>query len=226
MTDGEARAPGAAPLPADGGRFRIRAVVFDFDGTLTRPGEIDFVAIHETVGCPRGSGLLEFLDGIADPEERRNKEEVLVAAETAAAERCRANEGAEDLVAFLRENRVPMAIITRNRREAVEKAFANLAGIALDDFALVVTRDLPLKPKPSPDGVRYVARTLGVDVRELLVVGDHTFDVEAGRRAGALTMFLENGATGTASPDCRGFVVATLGEAKRIIRRGLSPAPG
>ena len=30
--------------------FRLRAVVFDFDGTLTRPGALDFPAIKREVG--------------------------------------------------------------------------------------------------------------------------------------------------------------------------------
>jgi hypothetical protein len=50
--------------------FRIAAVVFDFDGTLTRLGAIDFVAIHKAVGCPKGMGLLEFLAAIGDPQKR------------------------------------------------------------------------------------------------------------------------------------------------------------
>ena len=129
MTDRGSCPPAVSPYLRDGRPFRVCAVVFDFDGTLTRPGEIDFAAIHEAVGCPREMGLLEFLDAIADPEERQRKEEMLEAAETEAAGRCRANAGAADLVGLLREHGIPMAIITRNRRQAVDIAFARLEGI-------------------------------------------------------------------------------------------------
>jgi hydrogenase expression/formation protein HypE len=201
-------------------------VVFDFDGTITEAGAIDFAAIHKAVGCPRGLGLLEFLAAIDDPEERLEKEAVLMAAEMEAAAHCRPNPGARELVALLRKAHVPMAIITRNRREAVERALLNLDGIEVSDFARLVTRDLPLSPKPSPDGVRHVAHELGVEAGTLLLIGDHAFDIEAGVQAGALTMLLQNepNGAGDKGPPASDFVVTSLAEARQVIRYGL-PLP-
>jgi hydrogenase expression/formation protein HypE len=214
-------------LQTRGGQaFRIAAVVFDFDGTLTRPGAIDFAAIHKAVGCPKGMGLLEFLAAIDDPQTRLRKEAVLVEAEMRAAAQCEPNEGAQELVALLRQAGVPIAVVTRNRQEAVERALLNLEGIDADHFACIVSRDLPLSPKPSPEGVLHVARELGIQVRELLLIGDHAFDIEAGVRAGSLTMFLSNGPgkgreRRTVESD---FLVRDLLEAREIIRYGI-PLP-
>jgi len=210
----------------DGRSYRISAVAFDFDGTLTKPDAIDFRVIHEAVDCPDDTGLLEFLMGIEDRETRLRKEAVLWAAELEAASRCVPNEGARELVAMLRDASVPMAIITRNRLEAIQRALLNLDGIDEDDFACVVTRDLPLRPKPSPEGVRHIADELGVDVRELLLIGDHAFDIEAGVRAGALTMFLQNGAEEPVEDRLAesDFVVSDLTRARQLVRFGI-PLP-
>ncbi|MBN1632497.1 MAG: HAD family phosphatase [Thermoleophilia bacterium] len=197
--------------------FRVRGVVFDFDGTLTQPGTLDFAALHEAVGCPRDIGLLEFLAAIDDPEERRSKEAVLNAAELEAADRCRPNEGAADLVAYLRDSHIPMAIITRNSLAAVQRAVAYLPDLALSDFTAVVTRDLPLNPKPFPDGVELAARQMGVAAGDLLMIGDHAFDIEAGKRAGTLTMFLRNDPAEARSTGGADFVVDTLDEARHVI---------
>jgi hydrogenase expression/formation protein HypE len=215
-----------SPYRRDGSPFRVAAVVFDFDGTLTRPGDLDFAAVRRAMGCPQGVGLLEFLGGIEDDEERRRKEAILVAWESEAADRCRANDGAVGLVSFLRERGVPMAIITRNRRETVERSLANVRGIEIADFAVVVARDVPVNPKPYPDGVLHTARELGMDVGGLLMIGDHAFDVEAGRRAGALTMFLRNDPLESPPENGADFVVATLEEAREVIRYGLPLPPG
>jgi len=215
-----------SPYRRDGQPFRVAAVVFDFDGTLTSPSDLDFAAIRAAIGCPPRMGLLEFLGQIDDLEKRRRSEAVLVTAEDEAAARCRANDGAEKLVAFLRKRGIPMAIITRNRREAVEQALMGIPGIEPGDFAALVTRDLPLNPKPFPDGVEYVARELGVGVGGLLVIGDHAFDMEAGSRAGALTMFLKNDPREVAPEEDADFVVETLDEALRVIRYGLPLPPG
>ena len=38
----------------------IKAVLFDFDGTLTEPGALNFSLLKETIGCPENSPILEF----------------------------------------------------------------------------------------------------------------------------------------------------------------------
>jgi phosphoglycolate phosphatase-like HAD superfamily hydrolase len=92
-----------------------------------------------------------------------------------------------------------------------------------EDFACLVTRDLPLAPKPSPESVLHVARELGIEVGKLMMVGDHAFDIQAGVRAGALTMFLRHGPgrARQAGPVESDFVVDDLAEASQVMRRGL-----
>lgn len=210
-----------APLTRAGSPFRISAVLFDFDGTLTRPDLIDFAAIRRAVDCPSGTGLLEYLEDIDDVEQRRHYEVILERAEMEAADRAVPNSGAVDLIAFLRERRIPLAIITRNREAMVERSLRRMEGIDPSDFQLVVSRDLPMGPKPSPEGVFHASETLGVDVSRLLVVGDHLFDVEAGRRAGALTMLVGNGSLKPEDEGEADFVVKDLAEAKRVVGYGL-----
>lgn len=204
--------------------FRIAAVLFDFDGTLTVPDTLDFTAVRRAVGCPPGMGLLEFLAGVGDAGERQAKEALLEAWEIEAAGRTRENAGATELVRTLHESGVPLGIITRNTRESIDRSFAELPDIDPSWFGVVVTRDLPLSPKPLPDGVHYAAERLGVDVGELLVVGDYLFDIEAGKRAGALAMYLHNDPAGPFHGQGADFVVHTLEEALRVIRQGL-PLP-
>ena len=204
--------------------FRVAAVLFDFDGTLTVPNTLDFAAVRRAVGCPAGLGLLEFLAGIEDPEERRAKEAVLEAMEVEAAEQTLENRGATELVESLHRSGVPLGIITRNTRESVERSLARLPGIDPDWFGVIVTRDLPLSPKPFPDGVHYAAEKLGVNVAEMMVVGDYAFDIQAGKRAGALAMYLYNDPHEPFHGAGADFVVHSLDEALGVIRQGL-PLP-
>ena len=202
--------------------FPIAAVLFDFDGTLTLPDTLDFAAVRRAVGCPRGMGLLEHLAGVSDPKERRDKEAILEAWETEAAGRTQENAGATELVRTLHELGLPLGIITRNTRESIDRSLAQLPGIDPGWFGVIVTRDLPLNPKPLPDGVHYAADQLGVDVAELLVVGDYLFDIEAGKAAGALAMYLHNDPSGPFHGEGADFVVQSLAEALDVIRRGLA----
>ena len=72
----------------------------------------------------------------------------------------------------------------------------------------------------------YAAEQLGVDVAELLVVGDYAFDIQAGKRAGALAMYLYNDTAEPFHGEGADFVVHSLAEALAVIRRGLPLPPG
>lgn len=218
--------PGPIPFLPTGRPFRVEAVVFDLDGTLTRPNAIDFAQVHELLGCPQDRDLLECIAAVDEPEEKRRKEAILVEAELEGVQRCQPNEGAPELVSFLREHRVPMAIITRNCRLAAQKMLSALPGIDPSSFAFVVTRDDSWGPKPLPDSIEFVTCRLGVEARSLLVVGDHAFDIEAGKRAGALTMFLRNG-SGELPPGIEAdFAVGNLYEALEVLRYGVPLGAG
>ncbi len=170
----------------------IAAVLFDFDGTLTRPGGIDFAAIKRDIGCPPPVSILEFLEELPG-EPRRRAQVVLERYEADAAAAAQPNEGAEDLIDWLRGRGMPMGLLTRNSRASVRAALANFARVALEDFAVIVTRADVARPKPHPEGVHLAAARLRLPAAALAVVGDYRFDIEAGRQAGAVTFFLTNG---------------------------------
>ena len=204
--------------------YRIKAVLFDFDGTLTAPGALDFDAVKQTIGCPPDQPVLEHIHCLPDEDRQAEAHTVLHAMELAAARQARPNDGVEPLIDFLKARRVPIGILTRNSLEAVATAFEQFDHLSPGDFDVIITRDDPVRPKPDPDGVRLAAERFAVAPRELLMVGDFHFDIEAGHRAGALTALLEHGhsqPSGHVRPD---FKAASLADVTRIVRLGL-PLP-
>ena len=89
--------------------FRLRAVLFDFDGTLTHPGALDFPAIEREVGCPPDEFVLEWILALPAGERRDDAALTLERFELAAADASAPNEGAEDLVRWLRSSASPSA---------------------------------------------------------------------------------------------------------------------
>ena len=213
--------------------FRLRAVLFDFDGTLTHPGALDFAAIKREVGCPPDQFVLEWILALPAGETRDAAALTLERFELAAADASAPNEGAEELVRWLRSQGLAVGVLTRNGRSAVERALRRFAALTVDDFDVVVTRDDGhIAPKPAPDGVLHAAAAMGVAPEETLVVGDFLLDMRAGRAAGAVTAYLvDHGAPGdgeAAEPDdadCD-FVVGRLPELEDVVRLGLPLPPG
>jgi hydrogenase expression/formation protein HypE len=195
----------------------IKAVVFDFDGTLTKPGSIDLKGFRGRLGCPPGSAIFEFIQGL-EPAERREKAlRELEDVELAGARLSAPNEGAEELVRALAAREFPLGIYSNNSRSSIETALRNFVAVSLSDFDVVLSREDSGRPKPHPDGVRIAAIALGVKPAELLFVGDFAFDIQAGHRAGAATAFLTNGGFLPelgARPD---FIVEKLADLKEIL---------
>ncbi|MBW1862988.1 MAG: HAD family hydrolase [Deltaproteobacteria bacterium] len=176
----------------------IKGVLFDFDGTLTYPGALDFPAIKREMNCPEDKPILEYLE-TQPPARRARLMKILEFREEEAAERSFSNRGAEKCLSALKRKGVLLGIITRNSLKSVSRMLKKFDGITIGDFATVITRENSL-PKPHPEGVYAAARQMGLLTSELMVVGDFRFDVLAGNRAGALTVLLTNKGKSSMAP--------------------------
>ncbi|MBX3459264.1 MAG: HAD-IA family hydrolase [Planctomycetes bacterium] len=166
---------------------RIRTVLFDLDGTLAAP-TIDFDALRQKLGLPRGMSIMHALEQLDAPARARAMQ-VVEEAEREAAARAAPNPGALELVAALRDRGIGMAIITRNMHEA---AAATLRAIGIEVDVLVTREFGPIKPSPEP--VLHALERLGALAASALMVGDFKDDMTAGRQAGTATCLIMNNA--------------------------------
>ena len=214
---------------------RIRAVLFDFDGTLTRPEAIDFTALRARVGVPPGTPILEYIESLPSAEERARRHRILEEVEAAAARASLPNAGAEELLLRLHESGLRLGILTRNTRRSIDLSLGNFRRVSHTLFDAIITREHQGRPKPHPDGVYAAALLLGVEPAEMLVVGDFIFDIAAGKAAGSPTVLVTNttdrGVADKAAADARAriggeapdldaapdHVVATLAELGPIL---------
>jgi HAD superfamily hydrolase (TIGR01509 family) len=200
----------------------IKAVLFDFDGTLTRPGAINFKIIKKALGCPTDQPVLEFIETLVAERDRRDAMRRLDRFEAAAAAKSRPNVGAQEIILWLKRRAIPMGILTRNSRQSVMRALENFDAIDAGDFEVMITRDDPLPPKPSGEGVVHAAERWGVKPRQLLMVGDYLFDPMAGKQAGATTVLLDPSIDHRLRGVACDFRIRHLGELRPIILSGVA----
>lgn len=179
--------------PQPGGADSIKALLFDFDGTLTAPGALDFPSIKSDMGCPLDMPILEYIQSMTDFQAQSEAMERLTEFEIRAARRSTPNGGVLEIVAWLKQRGMRLGIITRNSRVSVLCAMEKFDPLGPDDFDLIITREDPLSPKPSGEGIRWAAEHFRVSTREVLMVGDYLFDCQAGKAAGAVTALLDPG---------------------------------
>jgi hydrogenase expression/formation protein HypE len=201
--------------------YRTEAVLFDFDGTLTRAGAIDFGEIRRVLGCPPDVLIIEYIRNLADGRTRAEARETLDRYELEAATRSYPNQGAEELVHWIKACGLPVGILTRNSRVSVRRALQNFPTLEERDFDLILTRDDPVAPKPSGEGVDRFAAHFNIDPAQVLMVGDFLLDTQAGQVAGAVTVLLDQGEDPRLEGAQCDFRVQRLDAVKEIVRQGL-----
>jgi phosphoglycolate phosphatase len=219
-----------------------RAVVFDLDGTLIDSARDIANAVNHTLARARlpelplervksfvGDGartLLSRASGFAEADARLEAllADFLEYYNVHATAFTRPLPGAKEALVAL-EARLPLALATNKLRPSTEAVLA-----ALDlarHFRVVVAGGDPPRPKPSAEPLVYVARELGVQTAELVMVGDGPQDVLSGRAAGARAVAIRGGMASderllAAEPDA---VLASLVELPALIERWATADP-
>ena len=165
--------------------------IFDLDGTLTLAIH-DFDALRRQLDLPEGAPILEAC------RARPHSEALLKQVddwERALVEQAQPAPDALALLSTLQPAHT-LGVLTRNTHE---HAIRTLEVTGLDRFfdaSVVVGRD-QAQPKPSPAGVHVLLRHWRAEPSDAVMVGDHPFDLEAGKRAGTATVWVDRTASGS-----------------------------
>jgi HAD superfamily hydrolase (TIGR01509 family) len=166
--------------------MKIKAVIFDLDGTITQPF-FDFDAIRKEMGfAPNAGPILELMEKMTS-QKRAEVEKILHYHEEKAVAESKLNPGAKKTLNSLRKKGIPIGILTRNKRSNAE-AVAKKHGLKFD--AIVDREDGPVKPDAF--GVKFLCRQFKIKPKEAIVVGDYLFDLLCARAAGAVPVLLKN----------------------------------
>lgn len=166
----------------------IRGVAFDLDGTLTRPF-LNFKQIRLEMGVSLGrESLLDQIESMSE-EDKSNALEVLARHEEAAVKNARLNHGVPELFDCIARLGLFSAVVTRNSDKSTHEVLDKLGC----KFEKVITRDSAVPIKPDPASLLSLAREWGIETVEIMMVGDHIFDMQCGIAAGSVTCFVTNG---------------------------------
>jgi beta-phosphoglucomutase len=214
----------------------IKAVIFDWDGTLadTKQAVVQaFQKVLVEVGCVVSDRLIERLMGVGtkntlkkalkrcnikfDDEALENLVRDKVESQVELFETVNLFDGAAELLSELHE-RIKVALATMSGRKVIDKLLP--AKKIEDCFDVVVTADDVSKPKPDPEVFLASAAKLGVDPEDCVVVEDSVFGVRASKDAKMKCIAVPSGAYSAEElqkedPD---LIVGALKEKERILQ--------
>jgi len=174
---------------------RIACVIFDMDGTLTKTNELIFESFNHVIEKHAGKRLspVEIVALFGPPEEGGLAKVVgKKAAGRAMDELCEyyrkhhgrlasLHPGIEDILQFLKDRGVKLAIFTGKGKRTTEITLQELK--IAHYFDLVVSGSDVLNHKPHHEGITRVIESLSINPDDVLMVGDAVSDVEASRGA-------------------------------------------
>ncbi len=213
----------------------VRAVVFDFDGTLVNslPLVLESIAhALEPFGQKPPADLFARLGGpperfmpllLDDPKHVPEALARMDAFHDANSHLVEVFAGAAKLLDALRAAGIRAAIWTGRDRESTERLLEALK--LSGHFATVVCGDDLPTHKPDANGLREIMRRLGVKPAETLFVGDADVDVLGGRAGGVDTILIRHAREIAAEIVANSWqTVATPAEAYELVVRAITPS--
>jgi len=169
------------------------AFLFDMDGTLIRM-KLNFkkmrADLEKIIGNVEGH-ILESISKIEDKELRKKALEYIGRQEKEAAEKSEIIDGSIESLKYLKERTIKIGIITRNNRESTLLSAKKTK--ILDYIDVIISRDDVEKVKPDSMHIEIALEKLNADPKKTVVVGDHYFEIEAGKKLGCLTVGVLSG---------------------------------
>lgn len=165
---------------------KVAGIIFDLDDTLVR-ANLDFKKMKEDIGCAPNEDILHFIDQLASPKEKIMAANVVLEHELADAQNSLLIDGALDFILRAKQRNLPLAIVTRNCRQASEMKVRN----NLIPIDMILTRE-DARPKPDPEALLKIAQNWQLSPERIAYIGDYVYDIEAAHNANMQAWLFEN----------------------------------
>lgn len=190
----------------------IKGVIFDMDGTMfdtERMWATFWKPALDALGLPYKEGLAEAERGTAGETSRQivrsfygedcDAEAVIASlhrvADDAFASPVPKKPGLDELLNWLEERSIPMAVASSSRRHIIDR---NLANWGMEHFfSAIISGQQVTHSKPDPEIFLLAAEQLGVSPADCLVLEDSYNGVRAGAAGGFVTVMVPD----LAAPD-------------------------
>ena len=174
----------------------IKAVLFDFDGTLADTNPLIIRTFKETFATllPARSFLeTEILNCIGPTLEQTGQKYFPENSDRFVNtyrelngkyhdEMIKIYPGIKEMISVLKASGLKLAIVSSKRRDFVVRGLEQTGLIQFFDY--IVAADDVTDPKPHPEGIEKAMKHYGLDADACLMVGDNSHDIDAAKHAG------------------------------------------
>ncbi len=187
--------------------MRIKAILFDIDGTLVDSNELhvtawdqvfreagyafDRAVLHEQIGKGGDNYIPALLPDASEDEQEKLRDSHKQLFTGTYIEKVTAFPGARDLLIRVRDSGRQVMLASSASKEELDAHLRTLEADGIIDET--TSADDVEASKPCPDIFEAAVKRAGVEPREAVVVGDTPYDIEAGRSSGVDAVAVRSG---------------------------------
>ncbi|QED49971.1 HAD family hydrolase [Cytobacillus dafuensis] len=178
----------------------MKAIIFDFDGTLANTLPICYFAFQNVfkdfdkkdlsadqiraMFGPSETGIIR--ENLSNPNKEQAIELYYKRYSQYHDQLVAKNNEVDDLLRYLKEQGIKLGIVTGKAKRSLD---ISLKALQMESFFdAMITGDDVINPKPHPEGVIKALSLLGVERDEAIFIGDSDADILAGVQANVYTV--------------------------------------
>jgi len=109
-------------------------------------------------------------------------------------QKCPLINGTQEILKYLRENNVTIGMFTNATRNEIKSIFNGREDILKYFKGNIIAKDNVKQKKPHPEGIIKLIDKWGLSPQNIMIFGDSPSDIQAGKKAGIITVGVLSGA--------------------------------
>ncbi len=204
--------------------IHIKAVLFHFSGTIVQQSQQTEKKLKAAIGCPLETALIEYIQNLPKSAKRKQVLSDLEAQELKAVARLNPDAAFLETIPFLISKNLRLGIISTMSRKAARHVLQRFRSIPSADIEVIISRAEVLQLAPEDNLIDIAAEKMNIAAENLMIVTTNASEIQAGQRAGAITVLVDPHRKSKPIALTRDFGIQNIQELKDIVRMG-TPLP-
>ncbi|MGD8883085.1 MAG: AIR synthase related protein, partial [Desulfobacterales bacterium] len=204
--------------------IHIKAILFQLLGTVVRQHQLAEKKLKADIGCPLETPLFDFIQNLPKPAKRKQILSILEDLELKAVAKSIPDAAFLETIPYLISKNLRLGILSTISAKASQHVLRHFKSISSADMEVIISRDQFWQHAPEANLSDIAAEKMDVAVENLLIVSSSTSEIQAGQKAGAITVLFDPDRKSEPIAPGSDFQIQNIQELKNIVRLG-TPLP-
>ena len=204
--------------------IHIKAVLFQLQATVVQQRPLAEKKLKAGIGCPLETPLIDYIQNLPKPAKRKQLLSDLEDLELKAASKLIPDAAFLETIPYLISKNLRLGIMSTISAKASRPILRSFRSIPAVDIEVIISRDELWQYASEANLIDIAAEKMDVAVENLLIVSSSASEIQAGQKAGAITVLVDPDRKSKPLALSSDFEIQNIQELKNIVRMG-TPLP-